>query len=92
MGPHTWGSTRIPAHERHPLSVSENTAEDPTASAQMMQETLACLSLYVSHHAWTQLTTPQKECLADAIDVHFSDEPLVGKVDRWWRDQKPGSR
>lgn len=55
--------------------------------ADLQQETLAALALYISRHTWTQLTTEQKECLADAIDKDRQDmHDEVGAVDRWWRD------
>lgn len=64
------------------------TDEEPLKSrSTLQQETLAALALYISRHTWTQLTTEQKECLADAIDAdrqEIHDE--VGTVDRWWRD------
>lgn len=45
------------------------TPETPLKTkAALQQDTLAALSLYISRHTWTQLTTEQKECLADAID------------------------
>lgn len=54
--------------------------------AAVQQDTLAALSLYISRHTWTQLTTEQKECLADAIDLDRQGEPNLAPVDRWWRD------
>lgn len=54
--------------------------------AALQQDTLAALSLYISRHTWTQLTTEQKECLADAIDKDRQGEPDLAPVDRWWRD------
>lgn len=56
------------------------------ARTQLMQETLASLSLYIGRHTWTQLTTAEKECLADAIDAEFRDGSGIGKTDRWWRE------
>lgn len=57
-------------------------------TADLQRETLASLALYISRHTWTQLTTEQKECLADAIDAegHAQEPEFIGPVDRWWRD------
>ncbi|MHA7191069.1 hypothetical protein ACX80N_12345 [Arthrobacter sp. MDT2-16] len=52
----------------------------------VQRETLASLSLYISHHTWAQLTTEEKECLADAIDAEPGEDPDLPKVERWWRD------
>lgn len=52
----------------------------------LQRETLAALPLYIGRHTWTQLTTDQKECLADAIDKDRQGEPDLAPVDRWWRD------
>lgn len=55
--------------------------------AALQQETLAALSLHISRHTWTLLTTEQKECLADAIDADRQEiYEEVGSLDRWWRD------
>ncbi|WRH25348.1 hypothetical protein GC088_09930 [Arthrobacter sp. JZ12] len=58
-----------------------------TTRADLQQETLAALSLYISRHTWTQLTTDQKACLADAIDKDREKEPeFLAPFERWWRD------
>lgn len=62
----------------------------PTAE----QGLLATIYLHVGWHSLTkQLTTPQKEMFADAVDAHFAWmsvtdrwDPPAGPVDRWWRD------
>lgn len=54
--------------------------------ATVQRETLSALPPYVGRHTWTQLTTEQKECFADAIDAEWDFDPDSTKTDRWWRD------
>lgn len=65
-------------------------AYDPTPTP--MQELLASIYLYINWKYITrQLTTEQKEMLADAIDhVHAYNDAMECQpfhpVPRWWRD------
>jgi DNA-binding transcriptional regulator PaaX len=60
---------------------------------QEMRELLGSIWLYVKWHFVTkQLTTPQKELFADAVDaisrarqIEDGEEPR-SVADRWWRD------
>lgn len=54
---------------------------------EALRDLVAVLNLYVGHHAWTQLTTPQKELFADVVDRHWSEvEPGDRSLtERWWR-------
>lgn len=72
-------------------------AESAEKRERETQELLAVLSLYLSYHAWTQLTTEQKELLADAIDEahrrqdiedgYASDSTMAyAPTKRWWRE------
>lgn len=75
---------------KHDLLVTAG-VDDPDdhvrTRGDIQRETLASLSLYIGHHTWTQLTTEQKECLADAVDTEFrQNDDGIDPVDRWWRD------
>lgn len=48
-----------------------------------LRDLIATLWLYIGHHAETQLTTAQKELLADVVEGHERDFSMV--FDRWWR-------
>lgn len=60
------------------------------------EDLLASIWLYVKwHYVTRQLTTPQKELFADAIDAHHAranaEDPDLNAppVDRWWRPDAP---
>ena len=64
--------------------------------ADQLEDLVATLDLYTSHHTWTQLTTEQKDLMADVIDArhaHLNAEEATppgacGAFDphvRWWR-------
>ena len=61
-------------------------------SSQDYEDLLGAISLYIPWRFVTrQLTTPQKELLADAVDawsarLNAGDPAWVHPADRWWRD------
>lgn len=61
-------------------------AETPPVE-EALRDLVATLNLYVGHHTWTKLTTPQKELFADVVDRNWSElEPGDGALtERWWR-------
>lgn len=69
------------------------TVEELAADVQALEDLLGDLWLYVNWR-WitTQLTTPQKERFADAVEASSArlnagtDETT--HVDRWWRDDE----
>lgn len=52
---------------------------DPEA----LRDLIATLWLYIGRQAETQLTTTQKELLADVVEG--DDACAVDEFDRWWR-------
>ena len=56
------------------------------AQARLQQETLASLWLYIGRFEVSQLTTEQKDCLADAVDASFREDGELDRLERWWRD------
>jgi hypothetical protein len=74
-----------------PPPTAGNVQAGPTAEQQL----LASIYLHVNWRSITrQLTTPEKELFADAVDAHLTwisaTDPSWGEpaepVDRWWRD------
>lgn len=59
-------------------------SEEPT----ILERTLSALWLYIGHYAETQLATPEREALADAVEKvsrwDDPDDPVV--YHRWWRE------
>jgi hypothetical protein len=53
-----------------------------------LKDLIVNLWLYVGRHAWTQLTTEQKELFADVVDEmnrrDYPDDPIP--TERWWRE------
>lgn len=56
------------------------------------EDLLGCIWLYINwRYVTKQLTTPQKEMFADAVEAWSArlaadDGEQGGKADRWWRD------
>jgi len=60
-----------------------------------LKDLLTTLNLYIGHYAWTQLTTEQKELLADVVDSehekqdmndgHWGTDLAYRPTERWWR-------
>lgn len=67
---------------------------DAATELEALEDIVSAMYLYIDwRHVTKQLTTPQKEHLADAIDR--SARRLMGDeastVDRWWRDETTGA-
>ena len=70
-------------------------AHDAEKREQEMKNLLYALNLYISYHTWTQLTTEQKDLLADVVDEEYAKQDIedgyVGTdmahkpTERWWR-------
>jgi len=59
--------------------------KDPAA----LRDLIATLWLYIGRSAETQLTTEQKELLADVVEAADRDHEFV--YDRWWRPEAPNA-
>lgn len=57
--------------------------QDPVA----LRDLVTTLWLYIGRYAETQLTTEQKELLADAVDSSHMDDGHPAEYHRWWRGQ-----
>lgn len=63
--------------------VSEQDRAASLNDPERLRDLIATLWLYIGRYAETQLTTEQKELLADVVE---STPPLFQTVfDRWWR-------
>lgn len=49
-----------------------------------LRQLIAALWLYIGYYEETQLTTEQKELLADVVERTSSDDDQIS-YDRWWR-------
>jgi hypothetical protein len=65
----------VPSHKLREFNYG-----DPEA----LRDLIATLWLYIGRRAEQQLTTEQKELLADVVEGY--DEAGVDEFDRWWRD------
>lgn len=63
--------------------------EELEAKISELEELIAYTWLHVNaRYVETQLTTRQKELVADAYDHHYAEEIAAGArpCNRWWRD------
>lgn len=67
------------------------TAKARDSRIEALEDVVATLWLHIGHHAESQLTTEQKEILADAVDAQRTrqdpqpTDPGPQQFDRWWR-------
>jgi hypothetical protein len=88
---------RMVAHLESQLASARRRLDAAKAPAAY-EDLLASIWLYVNwRYVTKQLTTPQKEMFADAVDASHArmnaDDPDLGAgpADRWWRDDADGS-
>lgn len=55
-------------------------------SPATLRELIATLWLYIGRYEEIQLTTEQKELMADIVESDDSDRLTPFEYDRWWRD------
>lgn len=63
--------------------ISEQQRRTMVESPDYLRDLIATLWLYIGRYEETQLTTEQKELLADVVEGHERDFSMT--FDRWWQ-------